>query len=42
MKSQHQVVLSIGVIKEKLETIQSSIALIHKEILTVIQVSKNL
>jgi 2-amino-4-hydroxy-6-hydroxymethyldihydropteridine diphosphokinase len=41
MKSQHQVVLSIGSNQgEKLETIQSSIALIHKEVGTVIQVSK--
>jgi deoxyguanosine kinase len=41
MKSQHQVILSIGSNQgNKLETIQACIALIHKEIGTVIQVSK--
>ena len=41
MKSQHQVVLSIGSNQgNKLETIESCIALIHKEVGTVIQVSK--
>ncbi|MDG2432151.1 2-amino-4-hydroxy-6-hydroxymethyldihydropteridine diphosphokinase [Flavobacterium sp.] len=41
MKSQHQVVLSLGSNQgNKLETIEVCIALIHKEIGTVIQVSK--
>lgn len=41
MKSQHQVILSIGSNQgNKLETIQACIALIHKEIGTVMQVSK--
>lgn len=41
MKSQHQVVLSIGSNQgNKLETIEACIALIHKEVGTVIQVSK--
>jgi 7,8-dihydro-6-hydroxymethylpterin-pyrophosphokinase len=40
MKS-HQVILSLGVIRDKLETIQACIVLIHKEIGTVIQVSKS-
>lgn len=41
MKSQHQVILSIGSNQgDKLATIQACIALIHKEIGTVIQVSK--
>jgi 7,8-dihydro-6-hydroxymethylpterin-pyrophosphokinase len=40
MKSQHKVILSLGVIRNKLETIQACIVLIHKEIGTVIQVSK--
>ena len=41
MKSQHQVVLSLGSNQgNKLETIEACIALIHKEVGTVIQVSK--
>ena len=41
MKSQHQVVLSLGSNQgNKLETIEVCIALIHKEVGTVIQVSK--
>ena len=41
MKSQHQVVLSIGSNQgNKLENIEACIALIHKEVGTVIQVSK--
>jgi 7,8-dihydro-6-hydroxymethylpterin-pyrophosphokinase len=39
MKSQHQVILS-RTSGNKLETIQACIALIHKEVGTVIQVSK--
>ena len=41
MKSQHQVVLSIGSNQgNRLANIQSCIALIHQEVGTVVQVSK--